>query len=140
AWSFLLGKVNEFDLCPKLCGVQKSKGACYSYQQNNCKGACCGQEGIGVYNEKIDGFVQSLSFDSRRILIKEQGRNREEEAAILFEQGLLCAYGFIDRTINYASVEEAVSCLKQVKPIRETESILKSYLMRSQANVIEMTS
>ena len=85
-------------------------------------------------------LVQSLSLNYSRILIKERGRDEEEEAAIFFEQGVLHAYGFIDREVRYANVEEAVSCLKQVKPIRETESILKTYLMKFPSNIVEMTS
>ena len=139
-WSFLLEKISEFDLCPKLCGVQKSNGPCYAYQEGKCKGACGGHEDAADYNEKMDRLVQSLSLSYKRILIKERGRDEEEEAAIFFEQGVLHAYGFIDREVSYANMEEAVSCLKQVKPIRETGSILKTYLMRFPSNIVEMTS
>ena len=139
-WSFLLKKITEFDLCPKLCGVQKPNGPCYSYQEGKCKGACCGQEKAADYNEKVGRLIQSLCLGSRRMLIKERGRDEGEEAAILFEEGVLHAYGFIDRGVSYANVEEAVSCLKQVKPIRETEGILKSYLIKSPANIVEMVS
>ncbi|HAC24929.1 MAG TPA: DNA polymerase III subunit epsilon, partial [Cytophagales bacterium] len=42
AWSFLWEKVKEYELCPKLSGLQLAKGLCFSHQSGTCKGACQG--------------------------------------------------------------------------------------------------
>ena len=34
----------QFSLCPKLLGLEKGKGPCFSYHLGQCKGACCGKE------------------------------------------------------------------------------------------------
>jgi DNA polymerase-3 subunit epsilon len=58
----LLTIVKTFDLCPKLCGLEKAKGACFSYQLGKCKGACIGKESSDVYNRRL-----LLAFEHKRI-------------------------------------------------------------------------
>lgn len=138
AWSYLLGKINEYHLCPKLCGIQKSHGSCYSYQENKCQGACCGQESTLMYNEKIDQWLGSHKTQNSKILIREKGRDKNEQAAILFDQGLLSAYGFIDKESDYLGAEGVIAALTKVKPVPETRYILKSYLTNCKADFIEL--
>lgn len=54
--------VKTFQLCPKLCGLEKAKGACFSYQLGKCKGACVGAELPHAYNNRVD-----TAFDARRV-------------------------------------------------------------------------
>lgn len=58
----LLTIVKTFDLCPKLCGLEKAKGACFSYQLGRCKGACVGKEDSESYNRRL-----LLAFEHKRI-------------------------------------------------------------------------
>jgi DNA polymerase-3 subunit epsilon len=62
AKSSLLTAIQTFDLCPKLCGLEKSKGACFSYHLNKCRGACIGKESPTAYNRRLE-----LAFDHKRI-------------------------------------------------------------------------
>lgn len=41
------------DLCPKLMGIEKSKGACFARQLRKCHGACVGAESTSVYNSRV---------------------------------------------------------------------------------------
>jgi len=138
AWAFLLEKIKIYSLCPKLCGVQKTSGACYSFQSGGCQGACCGEEGVESYNLKISKLLCSMKEQPSRILIKEKGREQDEEAAILFDRGLLSAYGFIDKTRSYSDTEEVLSCLKKVKSVPETQAILKAYLAKENIEIVAL--
>jgi len=42
-----------YDLCPKLLGLEKATGSCFSYQLNKCKGACIGKEDADSYNQRL---------------------------------------------------------------------------------------
>jgi len=138
AWAFLLDKIRTHGLCPRLCGVQKVPGACYAFQEQLCKGACCGEESRESYNLKISELFYFLKEQPSRILIKEQGREQGEEAAILFDQGLLSAYGFIDKALAYDNTEEVLSSLKRVKSVPETQAILKAYLAKEKVEFVEL--
>jgi DNA polymerase-3 subunit epsilon len=43
-----------FQLCPKLMGIEKTKGACFSYSLGRCKGACIGKENPELYNRRFE--------------------------------------------------------------------------------------
>jgi DNA polymerase-3 subunit epsilon len=43
-----------FQLCPKLMGLEKTKGACFSYSLGKCKGACANKESIELYNRRFE--------------------------------------------------------------------------------------
>jgi DNA polymerase-3 subunit epsilon len=43
-----------FQLCPKLMGLEKATGACFSYSLGRCKGACIGEESPELYNRRFE--------------------------------------------------------------------------------------
>lgn len=60
----LLRTVKTFDLCPKLCGLEKSKGACFSYQLGKCRGACVGKESADDYNHRVAQAFQHKKIEA----------------------------------------------------------------------------
>jgi len=128
AWYYLLDLVKSHHLCPKLCGIQKSPGACFDFKTGSCLGACCGEESVESYIVRVEKIVDKIRLNGSTILIKEKGRDLEEEAALLFENGLLAAFGFIDRSSNLQRTEDIIPLLKSVKPVLETTYLLRSYM------------
>lgn len=43
-----------FQLCPKLMGLENSKGACFSKSLGKCRGACVGEESTESYNHRFE--------------------------------------------------------------------------------------
>ena len=46
--------VKTFELCPRLCGIEKGKGRCFLRQLGKCRGACEGAESPESYNARVD--------------------------------------------------------------------------------------
>ena len=46
--------IRVFNLCPKLMGVEKTKGACFNFALGKCKGACIGKESPELYNRRVE--------------------------------------------------------------------------------------
>ncbi len=59
----LLKHRDTFDLCNKLLGLEKSKGACFNYQLGRCKGACIGKEAPAAYNLRFDLAFQKTKVE-----------------------------------------------------------------------------
>lgn len=53
-----------YQLCPKLLGLEKSKGACFWYQLGKCKGACCGRESADVYNRRCEFALERSKIET----------------------------------------------------------------------------
>ena len=45
--------LRDWDLCPKLLGLEKTKRACFWSQLGKCRGACIGTEPAESYNERL---------------------------------------------------------------------------------------
>lgn len=50
----ILELTRTFELCPKLMGIEKGGGACFSYSLGRCRGACIGEESAELYNRRFE--------------------------------------------------------------------------------------
>jgi DNA polymerase-3 subunit epsilon len=81
AKKFLIEFAKRYNLCPKLLGLEKTKTSCFSYQLNQCRGACIGKESKLSYNLRFtEGFskyrIKTWPFENA-ILIEDGHRNPE---------------------------------------------------------------
>lgn len=53
-----------FQLCPKLMGLEKTKGSCFLYRLGRCRGACVGEENPEMYNRRLDLALQHTRLES----------------------------------------------------------------------------
>jgi DNA polymerase-3 subunit epsilon len=57
-------KRRTFSLCSKLLGLERSEGACFLYQLNKCRGACCGKESPASYNLRVELALQRTKIET----------------------------------------------------------------------------
>lgn len=50
------------DLCPKLLGLEKTRGVCFWHQLKKCRGACAAKEDPETYNQRLQ-----IAFERQRI-------------------------------------------------------------------------
>ena len=58
AKQYLLRIAQEYELCERLLGIEKTATTCFGYRLGRCKGACAGEEKSVLYNF---GFVTALN-------------------------------------------------------------------------------
>jgi DNA polymerase III subunit epsilon len=129
AWNFLWEKVHDFELCPKLSGLQISKGLCFEHQTGECHGACIGIESTKKYNKRVEKAIRSFKEDGETAAIIGRGRSAEEQSVVLVEKGNYLGFGFFDRQITSIADFEAAKLL--IKPSFETatvQNLINSYL------------
>jgi DNA polymerase III subunit epsilon len=129
AWNFMWDKVRRYELCPKLSGLQLSKGLCFEYQTGDCHGACLGVEAPEIYNIRCQQAVCSFFEEQDSIAIIGKGRNAKERSLVLVEHGKYLGFGFLDRK---APVGDFHSVRKLIMPGVETptvQNLINSYKM-----------
>ncbi len=137
-WKFLMTHVESYELCPKLSGIQKAPKACHDYTINKCKGACFGQETPLTYNKKVNQFLGEIQQNKGAVLIREKGIYPQEDAALLFENGIFKGYGFFKKTDSISNQEEVLDRLTKVKHLPETRYILRSFIPKINQKDIEV--
>ncbi len=128
AWSFMWEKVKDFDLCPKLSGLQVAKGLCFSHQTGSCKGACQGVEKVKKYNKRVQQAIDTFFEAGQTVAIVGKGRRPEEKSVVLVENGNYLGFGFFDETESISNLDSAKNFIKPSKDNRVVQNIVNSYL------------
>ena len=128
AWSFMWEKVKDFDLCPKLSGLQVAKGLCFSHQTGSCKGACQGVEKVKKYNKRVQKAIDTFFEAGQTVAIVGKGRRPEEKSVVLVENGNYLGFGFFDESESISNLDSAKNFIKPSKDNRVVQNIVNSYL------------
>lgn len=88
--------VDKYQLCQKMCGLEKTTSSgCFRYQVRNCHGACVQAEETHAYNGRVNELEQSLTFDEQHFYLIEPGRDKREKSIIWIENGSYKGFGFV---------------------------------------------
>jgi len=129
AWNFWWEKVKEFDLCPKLSGLQLAKGLCFSYQSGTCHGACQGIESVKKYNKRAQKAIDSFYEHGDSLAIIGQGRKAGEQSLVLMENGNYLGFGFFDKHEHITDFETARNYIKLGKENHTVQNLVNSFLV-----------
>jgi DNA polymerase-3 subunit epsilon len=106
----LLNKLIEaFDLCPKLCFIQKNNELCTSAAGSTC--ACEGVEPPESYNKKVNNAIDQLKQALPTYAIRDEGRTGDEHSCILVEKGQFYGMGYISHYFDANNVQQLKSYL-----------------------------
>lgn len=136
AWNFLWAKVREHQLCPKLSGLQVSKGLCFNYQTGDCAGACLGVESVRKYNKKALNAVQAFNSNSHTVAIIGKGRHMDEQSVVLVERGCYSGFGFFDRQASIQDLESARNYVRKSAETPTVQNLINSYLMNPRGSQV----
>lgn len=122
----------EYKLCPKYCSLQWNVEECSHYEIVSCEGVCSGTELVEDYNDKVKAAIASITEDSTTYVIREKGREFEEEAFILVKQGIYQGYGYVDSEVQLSRLEDYEVYLKRQTATYYTHKILSNYLRKQE--------
>jgi DNA polymerase III subunit epsilon len=125
AREFMNQVVKDYGLCPKLMGLEKSRGPCFLYQLNKCSGACAGKETPGRYNSRLLSVFENRRLQewpySSPVMIREVPGGSKTSSIV------------VDQWCVIASVSQEPECEPNIKFQEkmfdlDTYKILRSYL------------
>lgn len=109
-YNLLKQLMEEFELCPKLCFVQKNNAPCTgSHATGQC--ACMGSESADTYNEKVNRAIKSLEQQLPTFVLRDKGRNYQEQSCMLVENGRFYGMGYIPNELEENNMEVLKSYL-----------------------------
>lgn len=128
--SHLKAITQEYGLCHKLNDLEDGDGPCFEYKLQKCYGACILEEDKEEYNLRAEMAVQQLNrlFDENFFII-DNGRNNDEKAVVLVEDGYYQGFGYAMNEDLNMGVEEIKETIKYVPGNPETNNIIRNYLL-----------
>ena len=131
AKSFMFSRVEDYNLCQKLTGLYETKTSCFNYTIKNCEGACIQEELPETYNKRVLQLIDKNSFASENIVLIDRGREIDERAAILIQNGVFKGIAFYNLNYQINNIEVLNSIITPMENNRDTQHIIKSYLRRN---------
>ncbi len=138
AWNFLWTKVREFDLCPKLCGLQIAKGLCFNYQTGECHGACLCLESIAKYNERAMKATASFFVKGNSAAIIGKGRSADEQSLILVDKGNYFGFGFFQKDAAITDFESARLYVRSSVETPTVQNLINSYMTNPRGSEVKI--
>ncbi|MBB6235706.1 DNA polymerase-3 subunit epsilon [Pedobacter sp. AK013] len=125
-YNFLNQLVNKYQLCAKLCYLQKTATKCYAHENGQCFGACSGIETVAVYNKKLNAALNHVRNQQPSFALVDEGRKEEEFSCLVVENGKFYGMGyFTDK--NYLA--DGLASIKNDLSIYQSNSYILNLIL-----------
>lgn len=124
--------VTEFNLCPKLCFIQRNTEKCIN---PDCKGACEKKEKPKSYNKRVSKAIEALEEELGSFVIIDEGRSAGEKSMVKVQRGKLAGVGFFDEAY-VQNLEEANDLLKPIESNEYLMNVILSYTLQHPQKVV----
>ena len=121
----------KYNLCQKLNGLYETQNGCFQYKIKECNGACLGKESPDEYNQRVEDFINEMSFEDNNMIIIDRGRRVDERSAVLIENGIYKGYCFYDLNYQITNVEVLKNIIIPMQNNRDTRTIIQGYLRKN---------
>ena len=121
----------KYNLCQKLNGLYETQNGCFQHKINECNGACLGKETPEVYNERVEEFLNEMSFNNQNRIIVDRGRKINERSEVLIENRIYKGYCFFDLNYQITNMEVFKNILIPMQNNRDTRTIIQGYLRKN---------
>jgi DNA polymerase-3 subunit epsilon len=129
--SFINRMIEMYQLCTKLCGIDKTQTSCFNYDIKECFGACIIEEPSDEYNKRAKTVIEMNSYDNKDMILIDRGRDIDEKSVILIEDGIFKGIGFFDLNHQINNREILASLITPMQNNRDTQHIIQSYMRRN---------
>jgi DNA polymerase-3 subunit epsilon len=126
--------IREYNLCPKLCFIQKDNGPCEGMKEEYCSGACEQTEPAEVYNQRVKNATSSLRSQPSFAII-DKGINGEDQSCILVLEGTFYGMGYIPADAQIANPDMIKDYLTTYKENSYIRNLVNGYAARFPSKV-----
>ncbi len=124
----LFALCDEYHLCQKLCGLYKTKGACFQHGIGQCMGACIGLESTADYNARVEAAITPVKFEHENFFIIDRGRCPDEYSVVEVRHGAYLGFGYFDGNDFDGTADFLHSCIHRFSDTRDARHIILSCL------------
>lgn len=115
----------DFSLCHKLCFIDNSQNNTCSNE--NCKGACKGEEQVKAYNKRVQEAILYLQKELPNFAIRERSYFNNSDVCILMENGRFYGMGYVPVDFDVQDAEQLKNHLEQYPEYQFVRSMIQRY-------------
>ncbi|WP_316740504.1 exonuclease domain-containing protein [Pedobacter antarcticus] len=129
--TMLKGMVSTYQLCEKLCFIQRNRSSCTGLETGNCNGACTGQESAEQYNLRVNHALNHLKTVSPSFILVDKGRDTDEKSFIWVEEGKFTGMGYFSFDTD---VKDVSTLRSNLVPYPSNDYVLNLVLKYAEAH------
>ena len=131
--SILRKLITQYNLCPRLCFMQKDAEPCGP----NCFGACEQKEKPAEYNKRIEEAIDSLTTRPSYAIV-DKGINGNDQSCILVLDGKLYGMGYIPDDVQITQAETLKDYLQPYKENSFIRNLINGYVARYPSKIMKL--
>lgn len=105
--------IHDFNLCPRLCYLQKDDGPCTPDLIRPCLGACEKKEEVALYNKRVMRAKDFLDNHLPTFAVVDDGKDNYEQSCVLIEKGRFYGMGYIPMDTPVSSLDQLKEYMTQ---------------------------
>lgn len=137
-YGWLRDVVAGYNLCPKLCFLEKGNGGCTGTENKSCKGACIKKEAKAAYNKRVKKAIAEMNDDTTYVII-DKGLEETERSCILVDKGKFFGMGYLPSEFNDRNIEDIKEYLTAYRGNNYIRNLLTSYKEKFPSAIINLT-
>ena len=94
-YNFITYLIERFQLCAKLCYLQKTANICNTHLSGQCFGSCSEIETVSVYNRRVQNALEEIKKNQPNFALLDDGRTATECSCLVVEQGKFYGMGYL---------------------------------------------
>ncbi len=127
--------IREYNLCPRLCFMQKDDQPCEGVKGQYCFAACEQKEKPVLYNERVQQAIVSLKAKPSFAII-DKGLNGDDQSCILVLEGQFYGMGYLPADTGITSPETVKDYLTVYKENSFIHNLVHGYASRYPEKVV----
>jgi DNA polymerase-3 subunit epsilon len=131
--------IRDFNLCPKLCYLQKDAGECEGIREGYCQAACEQDEPAPLYNDRVKQACDSLRTQPSFAII-DKGLNGDDRSCILVWEGHFYGMGYIPGDVPVTHPDALKEYLTVYRENSYIRNLVNGYAARFPSKVVVFES
>lgn len=133
AYQYVKDLTLQFELCPKLTGLQKTEHECLFAEEGGCDNACRNTEDTKGYKEKSKQSLAHIMQSKETYILVGDGFEEHEKSIVLVKKGRYIGFGYTDKEVSLENFENLALEVEPRKPTQDVENILLNHLAKLQS-------
>jgi DNA polymerase III subunit epsilon len=129
--------IRDFELCPKLCYMQRDHEACDGMREGYCRGTCEQKESAAEYNRRVEKAIDSLRSQPSYAIV-EKGLNGDDRSCVLVWEGKFYGMGYLPADVQVSDAEMLKDYVTQYKENSFIRNLINGYAARFPSKVIQL--
>lgn len=125
-YNFLNHLIEKYQLCAKLCYLQKSASKCSTHEKGECFGICSSIQTVSVYNKRLNNALDEIQNSQPSFALVDDGREEEEMSCLVVENGIFYGMGYFkDKTY----LEDGLAPIKNDLLVYQSNSYILNLIL-----------